>query len=125
MKREYIAVLLIAAIFALAMINIHHIESKTLALTDDIELAEKLYVKGDSEGAAADIKKSLNTWLAWDSYSHIMLRHSEVDVITDAYYELLCELEGEDKVTEAAFGKLKEALASIADKERISLNSIL
>ena len=125
MKREYIAVALIAAIFVLAMINVHHIESKTLALNNDIELAEKLYYDGDSDGAVSGIEKSLDTWLSWDSYSHIMLRHSEVDVITDAYYELLSELEGEDKVAEASFDKLKEALGSIADKERISLNSIL
>ncbi len=125
MKREYIAVLLIAALLTLALINVHHIENKTLALTSDIELAEKLYFDDDSEGAVSSIEKSLNTWLSWDSYSHIMLRHSEVDVITDAYYELLSKLEGEDKVAKSSFDKLKEALGSIADKERISLNSIL
>ena len=125
MKREYIAVALIAAIFVLAMINVHHIESKTLALNNDIELAEKLYYDGDSDGAVSGIEKSLDTWLSWDSYSHIMLRHSEVDVITETYYELLSELEGEAKASQASFEKLKEALASIADKERISLSSIL
>ena len=125
MKREYVAVLIIAAIFSLALINVHHIESKTLALTSDIELAEKLYFDDDSEGAVSSLEKSLSNWLSWDSYSHVMLRHSEVDVITDAYYELLSELEGEAKVSQAAFDKLKEVLSSIADKERISLNSIL
>ena len=125
MKREYIAVLLIAAIFALSMINVHHIENKTLDLTSDIELAEKLYFDDDSEGAVSSIKKSLNTWLSWDSYSHIMLRHSEIDIISDAYYDLLSEIQGETETTKASFEKLKEDLRSLVSKERITLRSIL
>jgi len=54
-----------------------------------------------------------------------MLRHSEIDVITDAYYELLCELEGDIKITEASFGQLNENLRSIGVKERVTLGSIL
>ena len=69
MKREYIAVLLIAAIMTLALINIRHIENKTLTLTSDIELAENLYIHGDKAGAVAGIEASLNSWLHWDSYS--------------------------------------------------------
>lgn len=125
MKREYIAVALLAAILALTLINIRHIENKAEALCEDIESSEKLYFNGDTEGAVSGIEDSLNTWLSWDSYSHIMLRHSEVDVITDAYYELLSELEGDGKVTEASFGKLKENLRSIVVKERVTLGSIL
>ncbi|MBP8640109.1 MAG: DUF4363 family protein [Oscillospiraceae bacterium] len=125
MKSEFIAVFIIAALLALALININHIETKTLALTEEIELAEKQYNVGDIEGAVFCVEDSLNAWLSWDSYSHIMLRHSEVDVITDTYFDLLSELEGEAEVSQASFEKLKEALASIADKERVSLKSIL
>ncbi len=125
MKREYIAILLIIAIFVLAMINIRHIENKTQALTGDIEAAEKLYFSGDKDGAVSDIEDSLESWLDWDSYSHIMLRHSEIDVITDAYYDLLSELQSENETAEASFGKLKEELRSIAIKERVTLGSIL
>ena len=125
MKSEYAAFFIIAAILALALINVNHIENKTLALSEEIELAEKQYFVGDTENAVSGVEESLNAWLSWDSYSHIMLRHSEVDVITDTYYELLSKLEEETDVSPASFEKLKEALNSIADKERISINSIL
>ena len=125
MKREFVAIFLIAAILALALINIRHIENKTQALSEDIETAEKLYLNGDKKGAVAGIEDSLETWLSWDSYSHIMLRHSEIDVITDGYYDLLSELQGENEVTEASFGKLKEELHSIVVKERVTVESIL
>ena len=125
MKREYIAVLLIAAIMTLALINIRHIENKTLTLTSDIELAENLYINGDKAGAVDGIEASLDSWLHWDSYSHIMLRHNEIDIITDAYYELLTELEGESKAPSASFDRLKEELRSVIVKERVTLGSIL
>jgi len=125
MKREYIAVFLIVSIFVLSMMNIRYIENKTQALEGDIETAEKLYFSGDKEGAVSDITASLDAWLSWDSYSHIMLRHSEIDIITDAYYDLLSELQCENETPEASFEKVKEELRSIATKERITLGSIL
>lgn len=125
MKREYIAIFLIVAIFALAMINIRYIDNKTQALEYNIVTAEKLYFGGDKEGAVSDITASLDAWLSWDSYSHIMLRHSEIDVITDEYYDLLSELQGENETPKASFEKLKEDLRSLVSKERITLRSIL
>lgn len=125
MKREYIAVSLIVAIFVLSMMNIRYIENKAQALEDNIATAEKLYFGGDKEGAVSDITASLDAWLSWDSYSHIMLRHSEIDVITDTYYDLLSELQGENETPKASFEKLKEDLRSLVSKERITLRSIL
>lgn len=125
MKRELIAVFIIAALLMLALENIRQIENKTETLTNGIESAEKLYLSGDRQGAAAGIEDSLNTWLNWDFYSHIMLRHSEIDVITDAYYTLLSELQSEDTVTQASFERLDEQLRSILIKERVTLGSIL
>ena len=125
MKREYVAILLIVAIFALSMINIRYIENKAQALEDNIATAEKLYFSGDKEGAVSDITASLDAWLSWDSYSHIMLRHSEIDIISDAYYDLLSEIQGETETTKASFEKLKEDLRSLVSKERVTLRSIL
>jgi len=125
MKREFFAVGLLLALLALSLYNIRYIENKSQTLNSYIEKAEKHYLSGDRQGAAEDIEASLDIWLGWDSYSHVMLRHSEVDVITETYYELLKELEGKDTVTEASFGKLKEELSSITTKERITARSIL
>ncbi len=125
MKREFFAAGLILGLLALSLYNIRYIQNKSQTLESYIEEAETHYHSGDRQGAVEDIKSSLDIWLGWDSYSHVMLRHSEVDVITEAYYELLMELEGEDKVAEASFGKIKEELNSIITKERINVRSIL
>ena len=125
MKREIFAVALLLGLLTLSLYNIRYIENKSQTLNSYIEKAEKHYLSGDRQGAAEDIEASLKLWLGWDSYSHVMLRHSEVDVITESYYELLKELEGDDAVTKASFGKLKEELNSIITKERINVRSIL
>lgn len=125
MKREFFAVALLLGLLALSIYNIRYIDNKSQTLENYIEEAETHYLNGDRKSAAEDIETSLDIWLGWDSYSHVMLRHSEVDVITEAYYELLKELEGEDKVTQSSFGKLKEDIDSIITKERINVRSIL
>ena len=125
MIREIIAFSLLVALLALSLVNVKYIENKTEHLAEEIQEAHELYEKGDNEEAASHVEKSLNDWLNWESYSHIMLRHSEIDVITGAYYELLEELEGEDKVTGASFDALIETLNDIVNKERVSLGSLL
>ncbi|PKM74164.1 MAG: hypothetical protein CVU91_03730 [Firmicutes bacterium HGW-Firmicutes-16] len=125
MIREIIAVSLLFALLALSLFNVKYIENKTDILANEIEQAHELYQNGDNEGAASHVEESLNNWLSWESYSHIMLRHSEIDIITGAYFALLEELEGDAKVTGASFDALIETLNDIAKKERITLGSLL
>ncbi len=125
MIREIIAFSLLVALLALSLVNVTYIENKTELLAGEINEAHELYQKGDNEEAAARVEKSLNDWLSWESYSHIMLRHSEIDVITGAYYELLEQLEGEEKVTDASFDALIETLNDIVKKERVTFGSLL
>lgn len=125
MKRELVAVSLILIIFALSLVNIRYVESRTDMLTNDVEAAEKLFINGDTDAAISLVKESLDNWLSWEPYTHIMLRHSEVDLVTDAYYELLSKLQSEEEVPEAAYRRLKEQLRSISAMERITIGSIL
>ena len=125
MKREFVAVALLLALLILSLMNVHYIESRTDALSNQIQSAEELYTGNDRAGASRLVEASLNSWLDWNSYSHIMLRHSEVDLVTDAFYSLLEELEGGETVTEASFDSLRETLGDIVKKERVSLGSLL
>lgn len=125
MKRELIAAALLLALLALSFLNVRYMENKTSALAADIEAADGLYGSGDAESAAGLVEDSLNGWLSWKSYTHIMLRHSEIDVVTCAYYELLEKLESGEKVPEASFESLITTLGDIVDKESIALGSLL
>ena len=124
MKREYVAGALILIIMAVSLYNTSYVEHKTKFLTENIEAAEKLYQNGDGNKASECIEESMENWLSWDSYAHIMLRHSEVDLVTDAYFELLTRLQTEEPVPEASFNKLKEQLRSISIMEKVSIGSV-
>lgn len=124
MKLEYIAGVLILIIMVVSFFNTNYVENKTKTLTQDVENAEAQYFNGDGEKAAQSIKSSMDNWLGWDSYAHIMLRHSEVDLVTEAYFELLSKLQSEDTVPEAEFDKLKQQLHSISIMEQISFGSV-
>lgn len=124
MKREIIAATLLLTILGLCIFNVLYMGRKTAVLTDEIEKAQALFLDGDRAGAAAHVESSLQGWLGWESYSHIMLRHSEIDSLTDAYYLLLDKVQSGTVVPEAAFGALTEKLRDIAVKEGISVGAL-
>ena len=125
MKRELIAGGLLLSLMALSFFNVHYLERKAGALSALITEAEASYEEGDRQRAANLVQQSLDDWLDWRFYSHTMLRHSEIDYLSDAYYGLLEALEEEDAVAQASFRSVVEKLAGLVVKERIDLGSIL
>lgn len=125
-KREYIAAGILAALIALSAYNIASVDSLTgdigIALSKSQSAAEKL----DFKGAREYLQEGLARWLSADEYTHIFLRHPEIDSTADAFYELqqvLCE---EDLAAcDAAYDKLKYHLDSIDSMEHLSFGSIL
>lgn len=122
--KEFIAGALLLGLLILSFVNINYIERKTDNLSALITKAETLYQDGDRQEATTLVHESLDIWLDWSSYSHIMMRHTEIDLVTDAYYALLDSLEGEDPVTPSGFRSVLEKLADILTKERISLGAL-
>lgn len=123
--REIIAGFLLISILVLSVVNTGYVERKTKALIEDVSGAQNEYFDGNHEEAAEIIEESRDVWLDWNSYAHIMLRHTEIDLVTDAFFELLSALESDSSVSEASFEKLREMLRSIAVMERISFGSVL
>ena len=125
MKREWIAGALLLLLMALSFLNVHYLERKTDALSTLIAEAETHYEAGGRQEAEALVRQSLDDWLDWKLYSHIMMRHSEIDFISDAYYNLLEALEGDETVAQASFRNVIDKLLALVVKERIDLGSIL
>lgn len=126
MKREWIALGIILAILSFSIFNANYVAQKTELFRSDLHAAQDYYDSGDRQQAASKVTDSLLGWLRWHKYAHIMLRHSEVDNVTDSYYDLLSALEdSEEKVTDAAFDKVTQKLHNISDMEQMTLGSIL
>lgn len=125
-KREYIAAVVLLFLIGLSIYNLASIDS----LTGDIEIA---LAKSQSAAEALDFRTArsfladaLERWLAADSYTHIFLRHPEIDSTADTFYELEQVLTQEDVTAcAAAYSKLRYHLDSIASMEHLSFGSIM
>lgn len=123
MKKELIAAAILILIAIGGIINISIVRKTTETITGEIDTAEKLLLGGDESGAEKAVLDSLDKWLKRDKYSHIMLRHDDVDNVTEAYYELLAGLRS-DMEAPALFASLNERIERLAETEYPKLSSI-
>ena len=113
-----------AAIFAAGMcVDLLHV-----LLTDQYAAYKEYWAlaAGSGERAEEYAEKALQKWLGAEQYTHIFVRHSEIDATADAFYDLMQSLSGgEYDGIEQAYSKLLYHLSSIATMEQISLGSIM
>ena len=117
---------MLALLLALSVWNLKSIDTLTgdieIALSKSQSAAEKL----DFKTARQRLDEGLELWLSADSYTHIFLRHPEIDSTADAFYELQQVLMQEDATAcAAAYDKLRYHLDSIDGMEHLSFGSIL
>ena len=119
MKKEVIAGAVLALLIALSAWNIYSIDALTDGIGDSLRMSQALADIGDFD-------KGLRLWLNADGYTHIFLRHPEIDSTTDAFYELQeLLLDGGGDGCAAAYDKLRYHLESIRSMEHISIGSVL
>lgn len=112
-------------LFALALFNTHAITAKTRELSDCVSLAERASLGGDTDEAVSLVEEGLASWMRWSSYTHIMLRHSEIELVIEGFFDLLGELETEDGASHMDFERLRVILRGISDAERPRWGSVL
>lgn len=124
MKREYIAAVLLAALVVTSAWCIRKID----ALTDEICLRAQAAERAasDPETAERELRQGLELWLANEGYTHVFIRHSEIDACTDAFYEALSTLpDGEADAFASACEKLVYHMRSVSGMEHVTLGSIM
>lgn len=126
MKRELAAALLLLVLFAGSLWNVRCLD----ALTDELEqtLTRSLEAarSGDFPRAKEALDDAIDRWVRADPYTHIFIRHPEIDATSDAFFELKEALGEQDlPAAEAGFDKLLYHLSSIDEMEHPRLGSIL
>lgn len=125
MKRELAAGALLLLLMAGAWWNIRAVDTLTGDILAGLDISQAAEEQGDHLTAQAALAKALNRWLEADSYTHIFIRHAEIDSTADAFYELQAQLLAGEGDSSAAFDKLRYHLDSIQRMEHPSLGSIL
>lgn len=126
MKKEWIAAGLLALLFAAALLNIACLDRLVGNIEEDVGRAQALAESGDFPSAEAALDTAIEHWVAANAYTHIFIRHPEIDSTSDAFFELK-ELLAEENADgfPSAFDKLNYHLNSIDEMEHIRLGSVL
>ena len=126
MKREWIAGVMLLLLLLAALINIACLDRLVRRIEAEVDRAQTLAERGEFPAAEEALDAAIARWTAANSYTHIFIRHPEIDSTSDAFYEckqLLAE-ENADGFP-SAFEKLNYHLNSIDEMEHIRLGSVL
>lgn len=125
MKKEIVTGIIFLLIFTLTLVNIYVLKGLTDELLDLIEQSRTYAEKNDWENAIGKAKEAEERWNKSDPYTHIVIRHSEIDSTTDAFYDLLKALYSEEAGNaKGAYMALSAHINSIEGMDKVTLGSI-
>ena len=118
--------LLLLLILAGCLYNIRCVDRLTAELLTLTEDALTFSEAGDYASAAERAEKAAALWAEKDGYTHIFIRHSEIDSATDAFCDYLGAIYArEPGEIRGCCQKLGAHLRSIAGMEHITFGSVL
>lgn len=126
MKKEIIAVAALVILLGLSVFNIYHMDNLAQELLIHVDASQNFAENGDFDSAEEELRKAIDLWAASDGYTHIFIRHPEIDGATDAFYELLSDVRSGDlEASVGSYEKVQAHIKSIAGMEHITIGSIL
>ncbi len=125
MKKEIISALLLLLIFSGVLVNIRINERIVSSLINEVDMSYKNLKNGNKDKAMQQLDTAIEHWLNLDGYTHIFIRHSEINSTTDAFYGFRSDVgSGDADAANGSYGLLKETLLSLMTMEQISLGSV-
>ena len=125
MTRESFAALLLAALVAVSVWSIRRIDRLCDELDAHLEKSEKAALAEDYENAALEADAALRIWLGAKTYTHIFIRHPEIDSTADAFFSLQQALGAQNaRELPPVYALLRYHLNCIRELEHISVGSV-
>jgi hypothetical protein len=125
MKKAVAAGVLLGLLFAGAGWNIRRVDRFTDAVTAQVELSREFCREENLSAADAALNAAMDRWREAEPWTHIFIRHSELDAVSDAFYDVRIQLgAGDTDAAEGAYDRLEAHLRSIDDMEQISFGAV-
>ena len=125
MKRGVIAFALLASLLIGSFFNIRYLDGMIGELEAGVEETRALTGSGAFSEARRRLDAVIEAWESADGYTHIFIRHAEIDSTSDCFFELAQALgDGEEKAVDACCEKLLYHLESIRQMEHVTLRSV-
>ena len=124
--KEWAALILLLLLLAAALVNVVYLDRLISEIEGELEAADLAAAEGNFREAESRLDAAVSRWTAADSYTHIFLRHPEIDAASDAFFELKQLLAEENaEGYPSALEKLIYHLQSIDEMEHVRLGSVL
>ena len=124
MKRGLFAAALLALLLGLLLGNIRMLGALLESVESGVCRSSAAFAAGDAQLAASEAEAAMKLWQSEADYAHIVLRQSEIDAVSDAFFELLGEIRAADGEAEHSYLRLLYRLDSIARMESLRLSSV-
>ena len=125
MKKAVIALVLLGLLAGVSLYNIRYLDRFTSRMEAQVQRSRACWVLGDTSGAIRELSLALADWYGSESYTHVFIRHSEVNDVTDAFYDVFAALSGEDAASAGSqYDRLIAHLDSIDTMEHITVKSV-
>ncbi len=125
MKKEIISALLLLLMFSGVLVNIRINERIVSSLINEVDMSYENLKNGNKDKAMQQLDTAIEHWLNLDGYTHIFIRHSEINSTTGAFYGFRSDVgSGDADAANGSYGLLKETLLSLMTMEQISLGSV-
>lgn len=125
MKKEIFAIITILLLIVASLINIFHLNRLIDSMSTHINAAIFALNIGDISIAESELNNALKIWLNSNKYTHVFIRHTEIDAITDAYFDALAAIKSKNNSAITLMEQTKYHLESILSIEKLSLESVL
>lgn len=125
MKRFWIALLLLGAIFTGTLFHIRSLHGFTDTLSALLEQADELAAAEQWDQARALTVQAKDTWGNRDVYLHVLLRHADTDSIYAGFRETLALLDSQEYGEYAAANaRLVTQIQLLYEAEQLTLKNI-
>lgn len=125
MKRLWIALALLAAIFVGTLLHIHSLHGFTDTLTTLLEQAGEAAAQERWDTCLELTQQAKDHWAERDTYLHVLLRHADTDAIYAGFQETLALLESREYGEYAAANaRLTVQIGLLFEAEQLTLKNI-
>ena len=126
MRRLWIALAILAGIFAASLAGARWLDSFTGTLSGLLENAGQAARAGDWETAAALTSQADRTWQDHSGGLHVLLRHADIDQVHVSFQEVLQLLDRRaNEEYAAANARLLVQLFLLREAEQLTLQNLL
>ena len=126
MKKEWFALLLLLAVILGSVLNLRFLRGFTDDLERRVSAAWTAAEAEDWATAEEMAAETMDLWTDSDKYTHVFIRHGEIDAVTDAFCSFMGAIRSRDGSSiYAAQLALISHLSGIYEMERLTPGSIL